>query len=1476
MIFKTIDNDSEKWTAKVKAFSKTFDNAASSVTEKLGRMGKAFRSTAAQVKTFLKFGKNQMPKTPLAHIENLYPEREDAYFTSLLDNMAQYNKKVASGTATWQDYFSKLDDSKIWIKEFIQSTDLQKATMEDVKKAYENARASAVDHNKSLKENTLSAKAGKTALKALASAGSMLASWAFAQGIALIEACASASDRLKESARKLGEEFSAAKADLQDYQSKIDAHRHVLLDSSASYEEACNARKELLTIQDEMIKKFGSEAETVQLVTAAVNGQAGALDDLAKKKWQETVNAFNHDPDKKWTEKFGDMWANLWSGSANNLERMVKTMENTKVTFTLLPEICDSTYQMFSRQLQENFGASLSHPAPIHGASSSHFTPSFIDNFTLSGNLNDIYNDLLNIQALAKDLGLEDTFLQTLSRQTQEVKSTLDSYQETYQQYVLYEKILQDENYEASFNAINKSYQEYRDALVSGNRKIIEQARQTYTETAASAVASVQDKSIVDFFNSMYPELQEAVGAWQFEIRFHASVENEDDSFRKDIQNAVSYFKTTDDVLNYSPDPQQEEQITAYNQLTRAADEYGLTLDRLTDKLVEMGLLYSQARHDLTQKLIPGYVPSADVPLAKGLGSTGLPVSLLDAPAAEWIRSLTEKEAVLANSDEFAQALEARKKQLDGAALSAYDYASALQTVKAFQENKGKPDATAYVSESIQQLASRLEPQFSQLQQAYREIFYLDGDGTELLNPQNADLSMLENLRSSFADAAAEAGAAFDPSVLESFFRVLTDGSSSAEQVRQAFNELAGAYLYSTDVLKLLNNDTVDLIQKQLEEMGIQNAGAIVTEALTVKTQQLAAEKEYLAATGKELALAADSEAAAFMAQQAEAGNCGAALALLQLKKLLVNNTLLDSSADISSVLTLAQAAGIAAQSLEKLSHLKAALQYAQESGNTATAEIITKEIKKQQEALQKEVENFQPVKINFGTLPEKASSTGKAAQEARRETQDAARDQKEYADTWLNYMKESLETGRIDFHSFCREVTGSLRRMYQEGQISAKDYFDYSEQMLNAQQSLYDKALSAVSRRLDQEIGRAKEAAEAVRKQNEDLEAQLKEQDSLLSLVDSVYEKQIARTKEQQQVIQEAIDARKEENSQRKRTLELEQAQAALYKAQNQRTNKVFTGTEFIYDTDRNALREARDSLADLEAEQDTARLEQEKAALDSVIEELENYRSLWSEIPDIKKNAETQQLAVSLWGKEYEGLLLSGRLSDLESFREHYISLQEQINSNESLILSYEQKEEYYTLLKEQWASVSDAARQSAENQAAAQLLGADWESSVLDGRLTTLENFKNSYTALQQALADAAWASANEQILAAKEAAKASAGSTGSAGGISGSGNTGGKSGRNTLTGSVPFSALRKKQTDPILEQWTLEQLNLSGIEPVTDYTMPIPKYNLAPVNRDERITVSIGDIHLHDVQKTDSLARDILRELPGKVTQQLEKR
>ena len=56
--------------------------------------------------------------------------------------------------------------------------------------------------------------------------------------------------------------------------------------------------------------------------------------------------------------------------------------------------------------------------------------------------------------------------------------------------------------------------------------------------------------------------------------------------------------------------------------------------------------------------------------------------------ATKWVESLTEEEAKLANSKDFENALEEQKKKLNGAALSADDYAVALQTVKDKQDEK--------------------------------------------------------------------------------------------------------------------------------------------------------------------------------------------------------------------------------------------------------------------------------------------------------------------------------------------------------------------------------------------------------------------------------------------------------------------------------------------------------------------------------------------------------------------------------------------------------------------------------------------------------------------------------------------------------------------------------------------------------------------------------------------------------------------
>ena len=74
------------------------------------------------------------------------------------------------------------------------------------------------------------------------------------------------------------------------------------------------------------------------------------------------------------------------------------------------------------------------------------------------------------------------------------------------------------------------------------------------------------------------------------------------EEFEKDVQDAVNKFDTVEDIKNYNPKVATDEQKDAYLQLKQYADEYGLTLDQLIDKLVQLGLLQSQSKSDLLNK----------------------------------------------------------------------------------------------------------------------------------------------------------------------------------------------------------------------------------------------------------------------------------------------------------------------------------------------------------------------------------------------------------------------------------------------------------------------------------------------------------------------------------------------------------------------------------------------------------------------------------------------------------------------------------------------------------------------------------------------------------------------------------------------------------------------------------------------------------------------------------------------------------
>lgn len=618
---------------------------------------------------------------------------------------------------------------------------------------------------------------------------------------------------------------------------------------------------------------------------------------------------------------------------------------------------------------------------------------------------------------------------------------------------------------------------------------------------------------------------------------------------------------------------------------------------------------------------------------------------------------------------------------------------------------------TPTLSSSVEQIARQLEPQFAKLGDAYKEIFTADG-----FTLDDVDNSMLEDLRKSFAEIEEEVGVAFDASVLNPFFDTLTNKSSTVEQVQEAFNNLATAYFYSTETLEHLTSGTADAIEKQLEEMGVQNSAEVVAEALTAKTEELIVAKEYLAQTGKELAAATEQEQTAFILEQIEAGNCGEALALLQLKKLLVNSAQINTSADIQQIMNLASAAGMGAEVLTQLANAKSILGTVEAGGNVSLASY--EKALSDVESAKQTMLDWKPVELDFSNVGGGASKAGGAGKDAGDAYVDAFEEE-------LKDLQRLRDSGVIDEKEYLDRLRALYQKYFKDKKKYAEQYAKYERQYLEGMKSLYDSALSGISKLMSSQIDGYNDAKEAaVSSLTEEKEARLAVIDAQKEQLEAEQDLIDEQIKEKQKIIdgiQKEIDAMKEAREERQRQLDLQKAQYELERMMHQRTILQYSEDKGMhYINDSSGARSAKEKVDDAKFEIEIAKkekeiklieeeidlLEEQKDAIqdqidaldkqadsiekyyskmiseqekyfDSLISNMEKQKSKWEELAEIEEIAKAYSAIEQVFGDMGYTVqdILNGNEQAFEDFKSKYISLMNDMNSNASFAegLSY-----------------------------------------------------------------------------------------------------------------------------------------------------------------------------------------------------------
>ena len=660
-----------------------------------------------------------------------------------------------------------------------------------------------------------------------------------------------------------------------------------------------------------------------------------------------------------------------------------------------------------------------------------------------------------------------------------------------------------------------------------------------------------------------------------------------------------------------------------------------------------------------------------------------------------------------------------------------------------------------------------------------------------------------------FEDLSAIREAFSDLSGIDSYVRKLQEAGGNTEAVNAVMQDLVNEYLNYSGILDNITDENAGLVVSALEVMGITNAQLLITE-------QLAAAKEYLALTGKRVEESEWGEIAAVLAGTEISQTAAENLAKLTLAKLNLNEQRINSDDDIAHIIAIANAAGASAEYLDVMRN---SLKTLAVFGNGQKEKITVNEnqlvsggfggaisdfyyrkfIKPAQKNLSEILNEIAPARLD----PEqfKADYKGGIINDAAKAAGDAVEtDWKEALDHCLNLYRAELDSGLIEFSVFLDKSRTQFEKFYSDGTISAKDYWDYVGNLYEEKLSGYDRVISAVTDRIDEEI-------DALEKQKEASEQS--------------YQVKI-------DAIQEEIDKLEEANKKREEQIDLESAQWELERARNQRTKAVFNGSEKIYTADTEKIREAQDNLED----------------------------------------------------KEFR-LHISDLESQIQSLEEEMKQASNTIDDQIATLKDY----------KEQWQTVADAYEKSRDRMYADQILGQNWEAEILSGRIETLNAFKDQYVAIQQAIADAAWHSAAEQIKAEQAAQNGAAGAAGDVGDAKNSDSSSGTQTpteeKDPVTGKTIASALRPqkyaaaakspsngylpvKRQNELWEKCKNLLPNAPGIlSPAS--LLPLTGYSYGNSIGDHSVSVTIGDIHLHNVQNTDSLSRAILKELPGRLTQ-----
>ena len=303
--------------------------------------------------------------------------------------------------------------------------------------------------------------------------------------------------------------------------------------------------------------------------------------------------------------------------------------------------------------------------------------------------------------------------------------------------------------------------------------------------------------------------------------------------------------------------------------------------------------------------------------------------------------------------------------------------------------SKETPISSTDILTQVQALSDGLD----QLDKIYADVYNKeDFDWSSILNNDGfkEEFGNMTNVTEEYKNA------------YDDFIKTISNNPSDLSACQSAFDNLATAYIYNSDALKNVTEDTKASTIAMLEQMGIANAEEVVTA-------QIANNLLEARAATLDFASATDADINSLVAYANQLGLTAADVAQLCLKQIDVSNNPIKTQASLANLQSLISMAGVTG---DKLTYL---LKMINAVNNVASLAASGKATQSQITAAGRIVENLQGQMKNISTANVKpqvsysgGTSTKSAIDKANKSSGSSSKDSKETKETF-NWVETAI-----------------------------------------------------------------------------------------------------------------------------------------------------------------------------------------------------------------------------------------------------------------------------------------------------------------------------------------------------------------------------------------------------------------------------------------------------------------------------------